>query len=323
MGVECTPEPSWNPWFGTRFEKLTPEPVVRNLPRNLPGTPGSERGSKNWPGTFPEGTCPGTFPEPVVRNLPRNLPGTRGSERGSEPAPFRTCPGTFPEPVIRNLPRNLPGTCHRSRPGTAPDPILAKTPYLKLLGKKCKADGITEMFYLTCKAWWPCSCTAECPKRSSSVGRRIFFSLRCCCTSWNTPRVFLDFQLWKSWVKDIANWAMSTQKKLDISNFRQKKQSLLEFSSIFYIVLWNIQDFRYLAPKNQTQSTQVSIEILKPVTLSATSTGWTSTFRWTHDGWCLSLAEFAISARFVVWLKACKSSRQKEGRILYWKCWFI
>ena len=71
-----------------------PEPVVRNLPRNLPGTRGSERGSE-------------TDPEPVVQNLPRNLPGTRDSEPAPEPS--------------RNLP---PG----SRPGTAPEPILAKTP---------------------------------------------------------------------------------------------------------------------------------------------------------------------------------------------------
>ena len=109
---EPAPEPSWNPWFVVRnvVPKTDPEPS-----RNL---------------SF--GTCPGTFPEPVVRNLPRNLPGTRGSERGSEPAP---------EPVVQNLPRNLPGTRDSepapepsrnlppgSRPGTAPDPMLAKTP---------------------------------------------------------------------------------------------------------------------------------------------------------------------------------------------------
>ena len=106
---EPAPEPSWNPWFVVRnaVQKTDPE-------RNLSFGPAPEPSRNPW-----FGTCPGTFLEPVVRNVVRNLPRNLS---------FRTCPGTFPEPVIRNLPRNLPGTCPGSRPGTAPDPILAKTP---------------------------------------------------------------------------------------------------------------------------------------------------------------------------------------------------
>ena len=129
-----------NPWFGTCPGNF-PELVNRNLPRNLPGTRGSERSSEParnlsfrtcpgtrgsepapepswnpWFGTWPG---PGTFPEPVVRNLPRtvirNLPQNLHGTCRSEPAPEPS----FPEPVIRNLPRNLPGTC-RSEP--APEP---------------------------------------------------------------------------------------------------------------------------------------------------------------------------------------------------------
>ena len=78
------------------------EPSRRNpVPRNLPQNP--------WFGTCP-GNCPRTFPElPVVRNLPRNLPGTCGSlppEPSRNPW-FGTCPGTFPEPS-QNLPEPAP-----------------------------------------------------------------------------------------------------------------------------------------------------------------------------------------------------------------------
>ena len=94
---EPAPEPSWNPWF-----------LVRNVVRKTDPEP-----SRNL--SF--GTCPGTFPEPVVRNLPRNLPGTGGSERGSEPAPEpvvqnlpRNLPGTRDsEPATWKPPRNRPG----------------------------------------------------------------------------------------------------------------------------------------------------------------------------------------------------------------------
>ena len=102
-GSEPAPETSRNSWIGT-CPGTFPEPVVRNVVRNLPGTCRSE-----------------PAPEPVVRNLPRNLPGTRGSEPGPDPEPsqnlsFGTCPGlpgtrdsgTFPGPVVRSLPRTEP-----------------------------------------------------------------------------------------------------------------------------------------------------------------------------------------------------------------------
>ena len=88
-----------------------------NVPsRTLPGPPEPIRNLGALPGT-----CPGTFlnphaPEPwnPAQNLPQNL------DRN---------PGTFPEPCPGTLPRNLPrNPWLGSRPGTAPEPILAKTP---------------------------------------------------------------------------------------------------------------------------------------------------------------------------------------------------
>ncbi len=100
----------------------------RNLPRNLPGTRGSERGSKparnlsfrTCPGTLSWfGTCPGTFLEPVVRNVVRKT-----DPEPSRNLSFRTCPGTFPEPATWKPPRNRPG------------PYIGKDPIAKAVGEK-------------------------------------------------------------------------------------------------------------------------------------------------------------------------------------------
>ena len=106
--VRNLPEPSWNPWFGTWFEKLT-----RNLPGTCRSEPAPEPSRNPW-----FGTCPGTL-------WFGTCPGTCRSEPAPEPSRnpwFGTCPGTFPEPATWT-PRNRPG------------PYIGKDPIAKAVGE--------------------------------------------------------------------------------------------------------------------------------------------------------------------------------------------
>ena len=68
----------WFGWFKQTHLLKTSLPRHWRL-RNFLSQGRMEWRQKNKiPGVIPN--SPGTFPEPVVRNLPRNLPGTRGSE---------------------------------------------------------------------------------------------------------------------------------------------------------------------------------------------------------------------------------------------------